>query len=126
MNCLQPGLPNCKGSICAYVKDGVMHPNNGTLVTGEEKDIEVLTLGNCPSRFVAIAIGGGGKGYRGGGGSGHVNHTTNFPKKAYVKMRVHPGKAGEDSFVIDLATNIEIVRGRKGQDGDGDNGGAGE
>ena len=79
-----------------------------------------------PSRFVAIAIGGGGRGDWGGGGSGHVNHTTNFPKKAYVKMKVHPGKAGEDSFVIDLATNSDIVRGRKGQDAQSNNGGAGE
>ena len=105
-----------------------MHPN-GTLVTEEEKDIGVLTLGTCSSRFVAIAIGGGGKANYGGGGSGYVNYTTNLPQKSYIKMTVHPGNSGEDSFVRDLATNKDIVRGERGQDGGGDGdyyGGAGE
>ena len=106
-----------------------MHPK-GILVTGEEKRFELLNLGSCRPSPVLIAIGGGGKGRYGGGGSGHVNHTTNFPQKSYMKMRVHPGSAQEDSYVIDLATNSNIVRGRKGQDGgpgDGDyDGGAGE
>ena len=104
--------------------------STGILVTGEEKNIALLSLGSCPSP-VAIAIGGGGKGasFGGGGGSGYINHTTNFPQKSYMKMRVHPGSAQEDSYVIDLATNSNIVRGRKGQDGGpggGDDGGAGE
>lgn len=109
-----------------------MHPK-GILVTGEEKSIGLLTLGTCSSRFVAIAIGGGGKGGAGGGGSGYVNHRTNsLPQKAYIKMavHVHPGNSEEDSFVRDLATNRDIVRGRRGQNGGAEwrssNGGAGE
>ena len=42
------GLPNCEGSICAFLEGGVMYPQ-GISVTGEEKNIELLTLGVCPS-----------------------------------------------------------------------------
>ena len=103
-----------------HVRGDVMN-STGILVTGEEKNIALLSLGSCPSP-VAIAIGGGGKGNSGGGGSGHVAHTTYFPQRAYIKMTVHPGSGGEDSYVLDLATKSDIVRGRKGQDGGRGNG----
>ena len=63
------GLPNCEGSICAFIEKGLMFPQ-GVIVTEGEKDIELLTLGTCPSP-VAIAIGGGGYGgeFDGTGGS---------------------------------------------------------
>ena len=106
-----------------------MHPK-GILVTGKEKEIWLLSLvDTCPSSIVAIAIGGGGKGDWGGGGSGHVDHTTNFPQKAYIKMAVHPGSGGEDSYIRELGSNRdgELVRGRRGNDVDGSgNGAAGE
>ena len=94
-----PGLPSCKGSICAFVQDGEMYPK-GTLVTEsyEEKNIGLLTLGKCPSP-VAIAIGGGGYGYNSGGGSGYVEYTTNWPREANLKTKVHPGSARQDSYV---------------------------
>ena len=101
-----------------------MYPQ-GILVTEQEKDIELLTLGACPSP-VAIAIGGGGDGDFGGGGSGYVNYTTNLPQKAYVKMTAYPGREAEDSYVRDLVDNVDLVRGGRGQDDDGYNGGAGD
>ena len=120
------GLPNCEGSICAFLEGGIMNPQlQGVVVTGEDKDIELLTLGACPSP-VAIAIGGGGDGGYGGGGSGYVEYTTNFPQKAYVKMTAHPGSESKNSYVRDLVDDIDIVKGRKGLDNDGYNGGAGE
>ena len=98
------------------------------VVTGDQ-DIQLLTLGACPSP-VGIAIGGGGYGNLGGGGSGYVEYTTNWPREAYIKLAVHPGSQNpgsqsEDSYVRDLADNRDIVRGGRGQDAEG-NGGAGE
>ena len=93
-------------------------------------DIELLNLGTCPSP-VAIAIGGGGRGYDGGGGSGYVKLNTNLPQKAYLKMALHPGEMGEDSYIRDRdrKDDQEIVRGGKGHNGgSGQNrdGGAGD
>ena len=90
----------------------------GILVTTEEgeRDIELLTLGACPSP-VAIAIGGGGEGNLGGGGSGFVEYSTNWPQKAYLKVSVHPGSYSEDSFVSEIADSTDIVRGERGQNG---------
>ena len=115
------GLPNCEGSICAFMEGGVKYPE-GILVTGEDKNIELLTLGTCPSP-VAIAIGGGGNSARdtrgGGGGSGYVNYTSNFPLNTYIKMAVHPGGLSDDSYVRDLADNTYIIRAERGRIGKG-------
>ena len=113
------GLPNCEGSICAFIgPSGEMFPR-GILVTGLEKNVELLTLGTCPSS-VAIAIGGGGRGFLGGGGSGYLNHTTNVFDESYVKMVVHPGGpwGGKDSYVTYVADSRDIVRGGRGQGSD--------
>ena len=120
------GLPNCEGSICAFLDGAVTYPQ-GILVTKEDKNIELLTLGACPSP-VAIAIGGGGRGNNyGGGGSGYVEYQIgpNWPQKAYLKVAVHPGSESEDSYVSDISDSTDIVRGGRGQDGGGDDGGAG-
>ena len=101
-----------------------MYPQ-GISVTGEEKNIELLTLGVCPST-VAIAIGSGGRSEFGSGGSGYVEYTTNWSQKAYLKMKVYPGSPNYDSSVIDISDSRDIVRGEKGQDGGSFNGGAGE
>ena len=122
------GLPNCEGSICAFLEGGIMNPQlQGVLVTGEDKDIELLTLGTCPSP-VAIAIGGGGDtdDYGGGGGSGYVEYTTNFPPKAYVKMAVHIGSESEESYIRDSVVDNIIVEARSGLNNDYYNGGSGE
>ena len=111
------GLPNCEGSICAFVDGGFMYPN-GLLVKDQEREVELLALGAC-SPPVAVAIGGGG--YQlsdlGGGGSGYVDYTTDFANGGYVKMVAHPSYgygSEEDSYVIDKTDDIEIVRGRIG------------
>ena len=101
-----------------------MYPQGILVTEEEERDIELLTLGACPSP-VAITIGGGGDAFSGGGGSGYVTYTTNLPQKAYLKMAVHPGSASEDSYVRDIADNREIVRGGRGQNGEVYDGGAG-
>lgn len=119
-NCVT-GLPNCEGSICAFVKYGEMFPQ-GILVTGLEKNVELLTLGTCPFS-VAVAIGGGGRGYLGGGGSGYLNHTINLFDESYVKMVAHPGGRREDSYVKYVADNRDIgelpfmTSGQEGREG---------
>ena len=115
------GLPNCEGSICTFIgASGEMFPH-GILVTGLDIEftayVELLTLGTCPSS-VAIAIGGGGRGYLGGGGSGYLNHTTNVFDESYVKMGVHPGGRRDDSYVTYVEENRVIVRGGRGQGSD--------
>ena len=111
------GLPNCEGSICTFIGPfGEMFPR-GILVTGLEKNVELLTLGTCPSS-VAIAIGGSGRGFLGGGGSGYLNHTTNLFDESYVKMVAHPGGWRKDSYVSYVADNRDIVRGGRGQGSD--------
>ena len=128
------GLPNCKGSICAYVEGGIMFPQ-GMLVIIEEKDIELLTLGLCPLP-VAIAIGGGGSTnrniYGAGGGSGYMSYSATLPHKAYIKMHAYPGLGfplsdggNEDSYVRDVSDNMDIVRGEYGRGGTSYVGGAG-
>ena len=92
-----------------------MYPQGILVTTEEERDIELLTLGACPSP-VAITIGGGGDAFSGGGGSGYVTYTTNLPQKAYLKMEVHPGSARRDSYVREFADSRDIVRGVRGQD----------
>ena len=118
------GLPNCEGSVCAFIVGGIMFPQ-GVLVIEREEDVEVLTLGVCPSP-VAIAIGGGGGySYLGGAGSGYINYSTSLPVKGYLKMQAYPGGASEDSYVRDLTDSTDIVRGEAGQGVDGYDGGAG-
>ena len=124
------GLPNCEGNVCAYVDEGMMLPQ-GALITDGGKNIELLTLGVCP-QTVAIAIGGGGYGDlgvgggRGGGGSGYVEYTLGWQKQGYVKMQAYSGCEREDSYVKDIADNSLIVRGGRGLNGNGADGGAGD
>ena len=135
-NACVSGLPNCEGSVCAYIEGGVMFPN-GMVVTGEDKNIELLNLGDCPSP-VAVAIGDGGASFNGGAGSGGVNHTTNFPQKAYIKMIAHPGECdfddesdncydpNEGSYVREFPDNTTIVTSYRGLGGSGYFAGSGE
>ena len=97
----------------------------GVLVKDQGEDVELLTLGVCPSP-VAIAIGGGGAGGYGGAGSGYINYSTSLPPNAYFKMQAYPGSESEDSYVRDLTDSTDIVRGQAGQDNNGNEGGAGE
>ena len=91
-------------------------------------NISLLTLGVCPLT-VAIAIGGGGYGdfgVGGGGGSGYVEYTLGWQKQGYVKMQAYSGCEREDSYVKDIADNSLIVRGARGLNGNGTDGGAGD
>ena len=65
--------------------------SEGIVVTGEERTIELLNLGVCPSP-VAVAIGAGGSAFNGGAGSGQVDFSTNLPQGAYIKLTAHPGR----------------------------------
>ena len=101
----------------------------GVLITdGGEKNIELLTLGGCP-QTVAIAIGGGGYGDFGAGGgegSGYVEYTLGWQKQGYVKIQAYCGDEREDSYVKDIVDNSLIVRGERGLNGNGADGGAGD
>ena len=79
------GLPDCQSSppICAYLEDGLIL-EQGALVSGGERSIDLLRIGVCPSP-VAVAVGGGGSGLNGGGGSGYVNFTVDLPSAPYIR-----------------------------------------
>ena len=135
-NACVSGLPNCEGSVCTYIEGGVMFPD-GIVVTGEDKNIELLNLGNCPSP-VAVAIGDGGASFNGGAGSGYVEYTTDLPQNAYIKMTAHPGECSlddesdncydpnEGSYVREFPDNTTILTSRRGRAGDGSSAGEGE
>ena len=76
---------------------------------------------------MAIAIGAGGPAFNGGAGSGEVDFTTSLPQGAYIKMRAHPGGRNVgDSYLREVADDMYIVRGRRGEGADSKFPGAGE
>ena len=126
-----PEYPNCGkqshrgGRCCVYSVDGVPQDAGVKLThTGANVTVELHRLGECPTP-VAVAIGGGGRGASGGGGSGYESHTAELPPGAYVKMIAFAGGPGQDSYVRDVDGDSFIVRGERGGDGEGWNGGAG-
>ena len=124
------GLPNCTDfSICAYLDEEGFILEEGVMITnGSERQIELLTLGECPSP-AAVAIGGGGAptpgGILGGGGSGYVSHSV-LPPAIYVKLLAFAGGPAEDSYLKVFGSDTNILTGARGEGNRGEDGGAGK
>ena len=82
---------------------------------------------------MALAVGSGGDGLPGssngrrggGGGSGYVAFSVEFPTKPYFEMFVIAPSEFGDYYVKEIETNRTIVVGRRGNDAFNEDGGAG-
>ena len=122
-NSASSGLVDCSSSECSFNVNG--DPVMSLMLTEDEVDLKVDVSGFC--EITILAVGGGGRGFYHGGGSGYLQYQKIWLSNGIMSLNATAGASAKPSSVIYNGISIVANPGQRGYDdnsgGDGYSGG---